>query len=664
MNRLNKEQSPYLLQHAHQPVFWYPWCLDAFKQAKSQDKPIFLSIGYATCHWCHVMAHESFDDPEIAQVLNEHFIAIKLDREERPDIDHIYMSAVSALTGSGGWPLNVFLNHEGHPFYGGTYFPPTPRWGQMGFKELLLSISQAWQNNRQDILQSGEQMVRYLKERQNDRFGIAQAEDFPQMLRRAYEHWQRDYDVQHGGFGQMPKFPMPHVLTFLSRYAVYANEPQAKDIVEKTLIQMACSGLWDHVGGGFHRYSVDERWHVPHFEKMLYDQAGLLRAYAEGYQMTGQWLFAQRAHAIIQYLEEEMTHSEGAFYTAQDADSLDEAGHAREGAYYVFTAKEIDMVLGEEATWVKEHLGVEEQGNVRQDPHGEFINQNVLYRLRLEFDQEERLQQALLRLKHYRAQRPKPITDDKILVDLNGSMIAALAFAGRVFDQQRVIDLAQKAADFIWQRCWDGEMLYHRWRQNEKAFVGTLDDYVNYAYGCLQLYEATFMHDYLQRSVLLVEKIKSCFGDGQGGYFMTQQQDDILIVRPRELYDGATASGLSVLALLYVRLAALLGEDQYKEDFEQMIKYHAAYLEGRPSALLGLWSAWMHADRGGIEVLLHGTRTHSEIAKMMKILYKDFRPFMVTRFTSGQGDVCAYVCRQRVCHQPVKEAEQLLPLLS
>ena len=423
VNHLIGEKSPYLLQHAHNPVNWFPWEKSAFEKAKQEDKPVLLSVGYSTCHWCHVMAHESFEDDGIAKIINDHFIAIKVDREERPDIDHIYMTATTAMTGQGGWPLTVFLTPQGDPFYGGTYFPPYAKWGSVGFIDLLNSIASGWKSDRENILSSGRSITESLR-RHAQTAPSSEIID-KTFLDRAFRQMRGQFDADNGGFGSSPKFPMGHNLSFLLRYYKRREEPEALSMVEKTLTEMARGGIWDHLGGGFHRYSTDQRWHVPHFEKMLYDQALLSRAYLEAYQVTGSAEYSKVAREILDYVLTSMTDKKGGFYSAEDADSLD-GGSLKEGAFYVFSQHEIEKALGKDAAAVFNYCyGVLPQGNAGFDPHGEFKGKNILYRAHSlkeaadEFlKQKDEIQGILTegrsKLLALRNQRPRPHLDDKV----------------------------------------------------------------------------------------------------------------------------------------------------------------------------------------------------------------------------------------------------------
>ena len=467
-NRLANEKSPYLLQHAHNPVDWYPWGEEAFETARREDKPIFLSVGYSTCHWCHVMERESFESPETAALLNRYFVPVKVDREERPDVDRIYMTFVQATTGSGGWPMSVFLTPDLQPFFGGTYFPPDGRYGRPGFPAVLESIAKAWAADRARIAASGREVVEQLRkhtELRSEGAGVLDAS----LLERGYSIFRRSFDPRHGGFGGAPKFPRPVVLGFLLRYHAWRGEREALDMALQTLRAMAAGGMHDQLGGGFHRYSVDERWFVPHFEKMLYDQAQLAVAYLEGYQVSGEEPLARVARGIFDYVLRDMTHPEGGFYSAEDADSPlpEDPSRKGEGAFFLWTRAEIEQCLGRPAAeWFAWRYGLEDDGNVRNDPHGEFQGKNILFEdhtagetaARFGVSPEEMnaaLEAARRRLLEAREKRPRPHLDDKVLAGWNGLMISAFAKGARVLGEPRYLEAARRAAGFVLTRMTD-----------------------------------------------------------------------------------------------------------------------------------------------------------------------------------------------------------------
>jgi len=726
INHLIDEKSPYLLQHAHNPVDWYPWGEIAFQKAKQEDKPVLLSVGYSTCHWCHVMAHESFEDISIAKIINDHFIAIKVDREERPDIDHVYMSAVTAMTGQGGWPLTVFLTPQGDAFYGGTYFPPYAKWGSAGFADVLNSMARQWKQDRDNILSSGRSMTEALRRQalrhpdppyflaekdlkmseDSSPFGLRMTtkNEYESLFDRAYQQMKGQFDSTNGGFGSAPKFPMGHNLSFLLRYYKDHGSPEALDMVNKTLTAMSDGGIGDHLGGGFHRYSTDQYWHVPHFEKMLYDQALLSRVYLEAYQVTGLMEYASLARSIFDYVLESMTDKLGGFYSAEDADSQEcdrgrtassdgltspVSGHLKEGAFYVFSHSEITEVLGHDAAMVFNYCyGVLPQGNVGVDPHGEFQGKNILYRARSlkeaadKFDRpiddvQGLLTSSKLKLLSLRAQRPRPHKDDKVLCDWNGLMIASFAFASRVLGELKYVQAASKAADFILAQMMVKKRLLHRWRDGSAGIAATLEDYSFFIYGLLELYEATFQDKYLDAAQDLAEGMIKYFGDHAGGFYMTASDAESLIIRPKEIYDGALPSGNSVAALILVRLYALTKKDIYNTQAEALFRSFAPTVAQAPYAHCFLLSALDWYLNGPIEITFVGegskpSRTdageglepsptdNSTLAKMLKVLYKYFIPSKAVKLipalpeggpSLNRGQV--QICYQGTCGLPI-----------
>ncbi len=703
-NKLIQEKSPYLLQHAHNPVDWYPWGKEAFAKAKKENKPVFLSIGYSTCHWCHVMAHESFEDKEIANLLNEYFVPIKVDREERPDLDNIYMTAVTALTGSGGWPLSVFLTPDKKPFFGGTYFPPQARWGAVGFKDVLLSIHSSWQTQHAEILKSGQSITQALQERSSARQGEKIDLDV-QLLRGGYQELAANYDARFGGFGQAPKFPMGHSLSFLLRYWKRSGEPQALAMVEKTLTAMAQGGMYDQLGGGFHRYSTDQIWQVPHFEKMLYDQAILARAYLESYQSTGQEFYARIARETLDYVLRDMQSPEGGFFSAQDADSLEsstgkESGEKKEGAFYIWDAAEINTVLdAQEAEIFNHYFGIEKNGNAQLDPHGEFTGKNILFVAhapeesapkfhKTPSDMEKVIQQAKQKLSTVRTKRPRPHLDDKILVDWNGLMISSLAFASSVLDEPRYRQAAQRAADFILKNLVNSQRrLLHRFRDGEAAILGTIEDYAFFISGLIELYEATFEVKYFQEARRLAEEMLHLFWDEEyGGFFFTAADSEDLLFRQKEVYDGAIPSGNSVAALDLLRLARMSGDKTLADKAEVLLQFFGMEILKRPSAYTQLLIALNFALGPTREIVLAGPNTEDpRVRDMLKIIRAFFMPNAVillrpsdkqkltelvelSPFVENQaplnGQPTAYVCQNYVCELPTSASEKLKEFLS
>ena len=569
-NRLKQEKSPYLMQHGENPVEWYPWCEEAFRRAAKEDKPIFLSIGYSTCHWCHVMAHESFEDQEVASLLNREFISIKVDREERPDIDAVYMTVCQAMTGSGGWPLTIFMTSEQKPFFAGTYFPKHGGYGRFGLMDLLDRIAYLWKHNRAELLKAGNQITAAINRNQTDNGRKPNR----QLVDRAYTQLARRFDHKWGGFGAVPKFPTPHNLLFLMRYADIMQEPSAMKMAEITLEDMACGGIFDHIGGGFSRYSTDEMWLVPHFEKMLYDNALLLIAYVKAYQHTKRECFADTARRTARYILRELTDAEGGCYCGQDADS-----DGVEGKYYVFTPEEIKAVLGEAD-------GVEFCRLYDITATGNFEGKSIPNRIHTSDNGWDMDDSRLEKLYHYRLKRTKLHKDDKILLSWNAWAILALAKAGQVLEEPPYLDAAIRVHAFIERNMVDeNDRLYLRYRDGEAAYVGQLEDYAVYALSLLELYQVTFEIRFLQAAIHRAKQMVELFGDTEkGGYYMTAFDGEQLIARPKETYDGAMPSGNSAAAMVLQALASLTGEPEWKTASDRQLSFLAGEIGEYPSA--------------------------------------------------------------------------------
>ena len=575
-NRLKDEKSPYLLQHKDNPVDWYPWCEEAFETARNEDKPIFLSVGYSTCHWCHVMAHESFEDNAVARVL-EDFVCIKVDKEERPDIDAVYMSVCQALTGAGGWPLTVFLTPEKKPFFAGTYFPKNTRGGQMGLVTLLQRTAHLWRTEKEKLFDAGDRITEVIGKERPAEKGVPTKK----LLEDAYRLFCESFDREWGGFGGAPKFPSAHQLLFLMRYAREENQPDALHMAEKTLQSMACGGLYDVVGGGFCRYSTDRIWLAPHFEKTLYDNALLLSAYAEAFQVTGNALYADVARRTADYTLRELTGESGGFCCGQDADS-----DGVEGKYYVFTPEEILRVLGPET-------GVAFCRKYNVTNSGNFEGKSILNRIG-QTESEKADTPALQKLYDYRKTRAHLHRDDKILLSWNALAIAALAQSSRILDEKRYLAAALEARRFIEETMTDRDgRLLHRFRDGEAALTGQLDDYAAYAFALLELYDVTYNADYLLRAVQISKQMSERFEDkNAGGYYINAHDAEQLIARPKEVYDGAMPSGNSLAALVMSRLADLTGEVSLQEAADRQLRFMAgqiaAYPAGHSFALLSM----------------------------------------------------------------------------
>lgn len=697
MNKLSNEKSPYLLQHANNPVDWYPWGEEAFEKAKKENKPIFLSIGYSTCHWCHVMEHESFENEKIAEAMNKYFVNIKVDREERPDVDKVYMTAVQTMTGQGGWPLSVFLTPELKPFYGGTYFPPHDAHGRPGFPTLLQKIAEVWHSERENVLQSGEELTKALQHRH---YVDSEATEIDEaILKRTYHQIAAGYDPKYAGFGSGPKFPRPVVLNFLFRYYYRTKEEEALRMALTTLKAMASGGMYDHLGGGFHRYSVDGQWRVPHFEKMLYDQAQLAHSYLDAYQITHDEFFANIAVETLDYILREMTSPEGGFYSAEDADSEDpeNSGRKVEGAFYVWKKSEIEKILTKkEAEIFSFHFSVHENGNVLSDPQREFRNKNILFNpYSIEHTAKHNaiavdeaaalLSTAKMKLFNKRSQRPRPHLDDKILTSWNGLMIGALARASRVLQKEEYISAAIKAADFIYATLYNHQqqVLHRRYRDGDVKFEAHLDDYAFLASGLLYLYQATYSLQWLQWADQLMGKAIALFWDSaEGGFYDTSGKDPSVLVRTKEMYDGAEPTGNSVAAMNLLRLYYLTNNDLYKKYLERTLKYFSAMLVQSPHIMPELMSVveFYLAAPEHLVLVTQGETVPLEFIKSAASMYlpnlntlllnEDSKNFFYGRFTFLadialiKGEPTAYYCTNFSCNLPVNDAALLVKQLS
>ena len=672
-NRLIHEKSPYLLQHAHNPVDWYPWGDEAFTKARTENKPIFLSVGYSTCHWCHVMERESFENEAIAAQLNRDFVSIKVDREERPDIDRIYMTYVQATSGSGGWPMSVWLTPDLRPFVGGTYFPPENRYGRAGFPTLLDRIAAAWRDDRDKIEQSSIDVLGQLRRYATDSPGSMG----PAALDSGFSFWRRTFDSQLGGFGQAPKFPRPVTFNFLLRYWARTKNEEALDMVLVTLRAMARGGMNDQLGGGFHRYSVDENWFVPHFEKMLYDQAQLAVSYLEAFQITGQPEFSAVVRRVLDYVLRDMTHPEGAFYSAEDADSVIDPANPHEkgeGAFYIWAWNEIESLLGRPAArWFAYRYGVEPAGNVRNDPHGEFTGRNILFEAHSieetahHFEAnpaqvESAMRAAEEKLMQARAKRTRPHLDDKILAAWNGLMISAFAKAGAVLGEDRYLEAARRAADFITAKMIDSEgRLHRRFRDGETAIPGFLDDYAAFVQGLLDLYEARFNPEDLKLAGKLATRMVDLFEDHEaGGFFSTSGNDPNLVMRIKDDYDGAEPSGNALAALDLLRLASITGNTAFRESAERALQAFAGKMSDQPAGLPQMLVAWEWASGKPAEVIFAGEQDDPGLKAMHSAVLRRFLPHRVlamsqdtpTRFSAVEGLATAYLCENFTCRLP------------
>jgi hypothetical protein len=699
-NRLAKEKSPYLLQHASNPVDWYPWGEQAFARARREQRPIFLSVGYSTCHWCHVMERESFESEEIAAILNRHFVSIKVDREERPDVDRVYMTFVQATTGSGGWPMSVFLTPDLRPFFGGTYFPPDERYGRPGFRQILERLAEAWATRREEVVESGEQILEALR-REVAAPPSSGALPGAEALENGFRRFAAEFDPKHGGFGGAPKFPRPATLAFLLRHHARSREPRALDMVVRTLRGMAEGGMYDHLGGGFHRYSVDERWHVPHFEKMLYDQAQLAVSYLEGFLVTREDDFARVARETLDYVLRDMTHPEGGFYSAEDADSASDPSRPRdkrEGAFYVWGAEEIRGALGDEMyPLFAARYGVSRAGNVSHDPHGEFGDRNVLHvardlkALARESGREAEATERLLagarrRLLELRAARPRPHLDDKIIASWNGLMISALARSGAALGEPRYLEAAARAGRFALERLRDpgtGD-LRRRWREGEAAFSASCLDYSALVQACLDLYEGTFDSAWLAEAERLQDRQVERFWDVAGrGFWETPGDDPSVLLRMKEDYDGAEPAAGSVAALSLLRLAQLTDRGDLRERARLTLEAFSRRLRELPQALPAMLAALGDALGKPRQVVIAGSPGADDTQALLRVVRGRFLPNTVLLLADGgpgqqalarrlpflrsmrpeEGKATAYVCVDYACDLPTQDPGRLEALL-
>ncbi len=685
-NRLVFEKSPYLLQHAANPVNWYPWGDEAFQEAKEQDKPVFLSIGYATCHWCHVMEKESFEDQEVANLINENFIPIKVDREERPDIDQIYMAVCQAMTGTGGWPLTVLLTQEKKPFFAGTYFPKQSRYGRVGMVELIPQVASLWTEKRDELLQSAEKITDHLQESNQSQSGQLDQS----VTQTAYQQLSARFDKLDGGFKPAPKFPSPHNLIFLLRYWHQSNEPRTLEIVEKTLQKMRLGGIFDQVGYGYHRYSTDAAWRLPHFEKMLYDQAMLVLVYAEAFQATGKEQYALVVREILTYVLRDMTSPEGGFYSAEDADSEGE-----EGLFYLWTNNEFRDYLGKDAADLLVSIfNMTDEGNFEDEATKLNTGRNLLYLKEPLSELANKMgipgtdllklwEKSRQLLFDVREKRIHPLKDDKILTDWNGLMIAALAVAGRVLDDTSYISAAKQAADFVWNTLRDENgLLMKRFRDSEAGLPAHLDDYAFLVWGMLEIHQADFDTEYLKRALDLNQVMLETFWDYEaGGLFFTAADQTDLIHRNKEIYDGAIPSGNSVAAMNLIRLGRLTSNPELEEKAFQIGNSFAGQINTVPQGHTQFLSALLFAYGPSYEVVISGDTEADDTRKMLDRLRRHYSPnkVLLLRLEEDKdllkmipalkyqealnGRATAYVCQDFQCSAPTTDPDEMIGLL-
>ena len=687
-NRLQYEKSPYLRQHANNPVDWYPWGEEAFEKARREDKPIFLSIGYSTCHWCHVMERESFESESTAALLNQFFVAIKVDREERPDIDRIYMTYVQAVTGGGGWPMSVWLTPELQPFVGGTYYPPDSRYGRPGFPDILQNIAHAWHDDRAKIIESSARVMEDLR-RHSAMTATGSGEVDTTVHDSAFNQFRRGFDSRLGGFGGPPKFPRPSVHNFLLRYWKRTGNEEALSMVAETLVAMEKGGMNDQLGGGFHRYSVDEYWFVPHFEKMLYDQAQLASSYLEAFQITGNETFSFAARRTIDYVLREMTSPEGAFWSAEDADSVVDPAdphHKSEGWFYIWSWAEIIELLGEEkAEWFAFRYGVKPKGNVINDPHGEFTDHNILFQAhsieetaahfnRTTDEMARDLEDARRHLLAARATRVRPHLDDKILTAWNGLMISAIARAAVILDEPAYARAATRAADFLLTAMrGPGVGLLRRYREGEAAIGAMLDDYAFLVQGLLDLYETTFDFRYLHEAIQLTEEQRTNLEDREnGGFYSSDHPDASRINRLKDDYDGAEPSGNSAALLNLFRLHRITGREDLLTSAKNLLRAFNARLSSTPYGLPQMLAACEFHLAPNREIVIAGDPD----PPMLRLVWKKFDPNRIllratpdlapfhpaiTELAKGPAAVC--LCENFTCKAPATNTKDLATLL-
>ena len=685
-NKLIKEKSPYLLQHAYNPVDWHAWNEEAFEKAGAENKPIFLSIGYSTCHWCHVMEKESFEDAEVAELMNEAFVSIKVDREERPDIDHVYMTVCQMMTGSGGWPLTIVMTPDKKPFFAATYIPKGSRFGRTGLMELIPRISEVWRNRHKDVLESAENMTAALQSMEKEKPGeLLDAGVFD----KAFEDLSQRFDKTYGGFSGAPKFPTPHNFFFMLRYWRRTDHQEALKMVEKTLQEIRWGGIFDQVGFGFHRYSTDKEWLVPHFEKMLYDQAMLALAHLETFQATGNTVYSDTAREIFAYVLRDLRSPEGGFYSAEDADS-----EGVEGKFYVWTEQELRETLPpDEADLIVRVFHVEKNGNFREEASGENLGANILYtgkslsdiasEMNLpEKELKKKIDSARSRLFEARERRIHPHKDDKILTDWNGLMVAALARGAQVLGDKAYSDAAEGAVEFILKklRTPDGRLL-HRFREGEARIPAHLDDYAFLVWGLLETYEATFDARFLKTALELNKDMIHHFWDAQGGgLYFTSDDAENLIVRKKEVYDGALPSGNAVAMLNLLRLGRFTGDADLEDRAFKLQRAFSEQVRQFPSGYTQFLSAVDFSLSSSHDVVISGTLGAKE---MLDALRSRFSPNQVLLFRPAgeesagidalaafaknydpvNGKATAYVCSGRACKDPTTEVKDLLALL-
>jgi uncharacterized protein YyaL (SSP411 family) len=687
-NRLINEKSPYLLQHAFNPVEWYPWGVEAFTKARNEQKPIFLSVGYSTCHWCHVMERESFENDSIAHLMNDYFVCIKVDREERPDVDKVYMTALQGMGQNGGWPMSMFLTPDLKPFYGGTYFPPMSQYGRIGFADLLRRIHDVWATDREKVVRSADGIIKALREVPPS---LPASSLNPTLLDTCFEQFQRIFDQKFGGFGSGAKFPRPSVFNFLLRYYSRTKNPAALDMVERTLKKMAAGGIYDHIGGGFHRYSVDSEWRVPHFEKMLYDQAQIVCSYVDLFQITGNPLYAAVANETLEYVLRDLTSKEGGFFSAEDADSpkSEKPEEKGEGAFYLWTREEVLSILGgKDGEVFCYYYGIEGGGNAPFDPQQEFTGRNILY-VAHSLDETaasfkipssnvaKLLSQGRLKLLEVRSRRARPDLDDKILTSWNGLMISAFARGFQALQNPAYLEAAERSAEFIIKNLSDpeSEQLKRRYRDGDAGLEAHLDDYAFLVQGLLDLYEASFDVKWLEYALSITKTQNSLFEDAnEGGFFDTSGEDSTVLVRMKEQYDGAEPTGSSIAVMNLLRLAEVTDDKGMRKRAEKALLVFGEVLQKQPVVMPQMAAAYEYS-LGGRQIIVAGLKGDPATRAILdevnarylpdKILIllgdEDATKRLVTlnpfyeSLSMNDGRPTAFICRDYVCSLPTSD---------
>lgn len=665
-NHLIDEVSPYLLQHAHNPVDWYPWSDEAFEKATTENKPIFLSIGYSTCHWCHVMAHESFEDEEVAKILNKNFISIKVDREERPDIDSIYMNVAQTLTGSGGWPLTIIMTPEKKPFFAGTYFPKNSKYGRTGLIDLLNTVTDKWLKDNETILNSSKEITLAIKNYEESKINKVVKNNKDSII-DAIEGLEGNFDSQYGGFGNAPKFPTPHNLLFLLHCHKLGLSKNALAIVEKTLISMYKGGIFDHIGYGFSRYSTDSKWLVPHFEKMLYDNALLVIVYSQAYQITKKTIYKYIVEKTLEYISREMTSKDGGFYSAQDADSQGE-----EGKYYIWDYDEIIKILGKDnGEDFCKFYNVSKRGNFEGKNILNLINNDELL-------PNNEIKESINKLYNYRLKRYPLHKDDKILVSWNSMMITAYAIAGRVFKNNNYVDIAEKGLDFIKNNLTKKDnSLYISYREGNVSGKGLLDDYAYLAWANLEMYKTSYKPEYLLSCKNILNKIEKDFLDPKGGYFLSAKDSKDLIYRPKEFYDGAVPSANSILVYVFSKYSKLTGDSTIQNSLDKQLKVYSSLFESQPLAYtFGLQALLLNIyptkelvsiiEPEDIEALkkefsniYNPQITNLVITEEIKDTIKKLAPFTESYLENSKLP-SYYLCENYTCLEPVNSIDEII----